>query len=941
MSRDQHEDVAPHGIGPGRFQQVDHEPEQRSVARSIGAAVLLLLLVVGVPVALLALGAAPAVPTSLPTREEITGSIGAEQLLAVLVWVVWLAWLQFTVCVVVELRSALSGVGIPRHVPLAGPSQRVARTLVVAVLLLTTAAGQASAAVSSVLPQHAPATVSVSASVDVEGVQAAPDMVTETPAAAQGETTYWLGDTQLDADEGAELVGKLVYVVQPPEGRHHDNLWDIAERTLGEGRRYDEVFALNKDRPQPDGHALTLERLIYPNWLLVMPEGAAGVERVTAVVTPVEVPVAPAPVESTVAPAAATGDTVVTATDTVVAPVADSGIGTTGLVGAGLLAAGLLVAIDRLRRRSRTLEPSPDAIELEVALRVGADPVRALLLDQGLRQLADGLDAMSQPLPGVVSATVDDDALELRVTPPAHIAPSFWSVQEGGSVWRFEARHIDPARKGGVAPYPGLVSLGRDAAGRDVLVDLEAAQGPVAIVGDLAVGAEIASAIAAELSTNRWSDALRVTGVDLPAGLDVLPGERYTSAASASLVLERLRGRRADVLGADVLSGRVQARGAGTWVPEYVVLGAVPADATAREVVDAAATTQRSPLGVVCVGDLPGARWQLVAQADGRVTARLLGIDVQANRLSAAQVAGLAELLAVPSEPVTSVDERRAAVENEGSVERPAVPAPERRVTEADLQSAAVRVQVLGEPLVECSGLIDESRRALATELVVFMALHPGGVHANVLGAALWPGGVTAEVREATIERTAAWLGDDASGRPHLARRADGRLTLGPGVVVDWDVVCSLLASSRAAAGPQAERADLEAALTLARGAVLSVRPTGRYAWLARIRLERASRALLVDAVHRLVVLCRDGDDPAAAQTAAWSGLRFAPVEELLWRDVLRAAAALDGPDAVREIADDLAATLRAAGGSSPSAATLALVEELAPSSSAAAQGSA
>ncbi|HWJ84080.1 MAG TPA: hypothetical protein VNR62_01550, partial [Cellulomonas sp.] len=117
--------------GPQRFQQAAGDIEAtRSRWSGLGAALVLLLLVVGVPVALLLLDAAPHVPTSLPTREDLSGSIGAEQIVTVLVWIVWLAWLQFTICVLVELRSAVRGIGMPARVPLAGPSQRAARTLV-------------------------------------------------------------------------------------------------------------------------------------------------------------------------------------------------------------------------------------------------------------------------------------------------------------------------------------------------------------------------------------------------------------------------------------------------------------------------------------------------------------------------------------------------------------------------------------------------------------------------------------------------------------------------------------------------------------------------------------------------------------------------------------------------------------------------------------------
>ena len=464
-----------------------------------------------------------------------------------------------------------------------------------------------------------------------------------------------------------------------------------------------------------------------------------------------------------------------------------------------------------------------------------------------------------------------------------------------------------------------------------MLLDLEAAQGAVSLVGDRDAAVEVATAWAAELATNRWSDVLSVTGVGLPSALDVLPQARYAAVNDVAEVLGRLQGRRADVLGADVLTGRARTSGSSAWVPEYVVLADVPAGAGAARVVELATTAARSPLGVVCAGELPGARWQLHVSPDGRLTAPLLGLDVQANRLSLPQVAALAELLSEPPEPAPALDERRAVREHEGGVERPEVDPPVPPVGVADLRSAAVRVQVLGEPQVETGRPVDESRRGLLTELVALLALQPEGVHANVLAAALWPGGVTTEVRDRTVARAVAWLGTDAAGRPHLQQGQDGRWRLGPGVVVDWDVVRSLLARSRHASDPAAERADLTEALALASAPVVAVRPQGRYAWLARVRAEHESRALLVDAAHRLVVLHRHDDDPTAAQATAWHGVRIAPAAELLWRDLLRATSAAGGRDAVSEVVDVLGVTLREAGVPTMSATTAALVDELLP----------
>ena len=59
-------------------------------------------------------------------------------------------------------------------------------------------------------------------------------------------------------------------------GRFHESLWEIAQKYLGDGRRYREIFELNKERVQPDGSRLTIASLIRPGWVLHMPRDAHG-----------------------------------------------------------------------------------------------------------------------------------------------------------------------------------------------------------------------------------------------------------------------------------------------------------------------------------------------------------------------------------------------------------------------------------------------------------------------------------------------------------------------------------------------------------------------------------------------------------------------------------------------------------------------------------------
>ena len=129
----------------------------------------------------------------------------------------------------------------------------------------------------------------------------------------------------------------------------------------------------------------------------------------------------------------------------------------------------------------------------------------------------------------MVAATVSDDELALRLSPPSSAAPASWQVRDEGRVWAIAASDVGRPRRA-VAPFPGLVTLGRDAEGRDVLVDLEAARGPIAVTGDPTGAREVATAIAVELAHNGWSDALRMVASTCPRGSGPWTAARVRSA---------------------------------------------------------------------------------------------------------------------------------------------------------------------------------------------------------------------------------------------------------------------------------------------------------------------------------------------------------------------------------------------------------------------------
>ncbi|WP_407565556.1 LysM peptidoglycan-binding domain-containing protein [Streptomyces sp. 184] len=243
------------------------------VVRAFFAFLALVVLVVGVPGALAYFIGWP-LPDSAPSFSMLNEDVTADVFVKVFAVVVWLAWAQFAACVLVEAKAAVSGMGMPGRVPGSGASQALARQLVAAVLLLTAGAASFAPGLSQLgqqFDQHKPPPVASAQQTPGQHADTArPAVDVETP---QGQGAG--GEVRKDTREQAERDTKF-YRIQPPEGRHHDSLWEIAERHLGDGRRYGEIYQLNKDRIQPDGSKLSQASLIRPGWIMEMPADARG-----------------------------------------------------------------------------------------------------------------------------------------------------------------------------------------------------------------------------------------------------------------------------------------------------------------------------------------------------------------------------------------------------------------------------------------------------------------------------------------------------------------------------------------------------------------------------------------------------------------------------------------------------------------------------------------
>ncbi|MFJ3779794.1 hypothetical protein ACIPX0_49845 [Streptomyces sp. NPDC090075] len=64
--------------------------------------------------------------------------------------------------------------------------------------------------------------------------------------------------------------------VKLPHDGIYDSLWRIADRTLGDGSRWPEIYALNHGRPQADGHTLVQPSFIRPGWIFRLPADRLG-----------------------------------------------------------------------------------------------------------------------------------------------------------------------------------------------------------------------------------------------------------------------------------------------------------------------------------------------------------------------------------------------------------------------------------------------------------------------------------------------------------------------------------------------------------------------------------------------------------------------------------------------------------------------------------------
>src|SRR5664279_1623287 len=215
--------------------------------RALAALIVLVAVLVGAPIALWVLGGG-LFPTGVPSPAEVWDGLTSRDtggvFLGLLVVIGFIAWAVFTVCVVLEIAALLTGRRRAWRIPLLRVPQSAATALISVILTGTVMLGGASAAAARApapdLHQSLSAGTASAAAAEVPAVRA--------PAAAPGPAPT--PPPAAAAAAQAPAAGPEWTVAR------YDTFWGIADNTLGDGRRYQEIVELNVGIAQADGGAV-------------------------------------------------------------------------------------------------------------------------------------------------------------------------------------------------------------------------------------------------------------------------------------------------------------------------------------------------------------------------------------------------------------------------------------------------------------------------------------------------------------------------------------------------------------------------------------------------------------------------------------------------------------------------------------------------------------
>lgn len=835
--------------------------------RGLAALLGLLALLVGLPVALAVVAGWP-LPRGLPSLASLRQALeegwspDAIVVIKALAIVCWVAWVEVAACAVVEVSAALRGRRQAPKVPLAGPLQPFIAHLVTAILLAVSGTGTRATPVRP--PSLAEAVTQYSL--------VPPSLVSTTP-----EPSPPLRVTPVAASRAP--APKIVV-------RPRDDLWDLAERHLGDSLRWREIWELNRGRSQPGGRFLEDPDLIRPGWILELPADAAGVEEVAAPGTGIPVPQDSRP--GAAPPPLPVGQPAIPAVPEPRPEQPERSQGPerrpegppvsvelpSGSVVAASFAAGIAAALATARlRRRRRYRPSPPG------------------------------PALSRPASDVGPAT---RAL-VRNAPPAGSGTAGPDAREAPPPFPFRGlRDPEPARLeiGVRGDHPVEVEL--------------TGLGGLALDGPGAAGVTRALVAALLARGSPYVTRLLVpepTADRLLAGIGKVAGVRVVADLDAALEeaeVELLR--RARLLDVEDVSDFATHRRRHPDDPLPAVVMVIDEAIPHRQGRLRAVAEQGkgAGLGMMVIGSNPGCGARLHVDGSGRLTE--IAPDSLAAALSEARLYRLGgdEFAEVVGVLAAAREEAPASAESAALDYLPAAttpPEPEEVVT-PPAAGSSLTVHLLGPYRIEVGGKeIRTGLRSGARELLAYYLLRPEGASLEAAVDALWPdvdlargperfwtalGNLRSRVRKATgVELPLI----DKEGEDYRVQ----------GGVFDVDVwrFRAALAGAREASDEQAVTAALEQAAAAYGGELLEGK---YYDWVEPAREEFRRRAL--DALVRLAELRRSAGDTEGALAAIEQAIGVNPYAEELYRRAISLLSELDRIDVARQLFRQLGARL-------------------------------
>jgi DNA-binding SARP family transcriptional activator len=704
-----------------------------------------------------------------------------------------------------------------------------------------------------------------------------------------------------------------------------ETLWSIARDRLGSSLRWREIAELNYQVRQSDRGALTEEHWIRPGWTLRLPPPVCQGEADT------------------------TGERR-TASPSIVEPHFNGpGQPATPIVpfGAGVVGAGVVSLLDRMRRvqqrhrrgGSYIALPSQAQRSFEQRLRLSDGFGIGLDVDSAIRRFVRQWDQSTVP-PTVRGVRVGVDVIELiidgvgggggGVVGTEHRSDRS-AIDPDSRTYRIDRSELSPvdqvdpshpldptgrSSRRADAPAPLMVTAGQGSDGL-IMVNLESL-GSLVVEGD-PLGCEgVMRALALELATSFWAGKFDLVLAGFGAELERF--DRVRTVSDTQALMDQVGRRR--LAGAQLLQSTgyrsfAQARcleGGTRWDPLVVVCGPTMLEADVSELLGAA-DDPRLGIAVAAAGGMVEAVHVLSLSGSGHASSlELLRSVVSPQRVEAGELDDVVSLVETagsrqsvlrsdepyvtlpiplprtPAAESTAPDRSSPPVRPVKAVQ----PTTDATVRGPTLENIEIEVRVLGQ--IEIRGAAREFTRAWASELVVYLAMHPNGASNEAWATALWPDRLMAPSSlHSTASVARRSLGQGRNGIDHLPR-SHGRLALSGTVGTDWARFVALADSE------DAER--WRSALELIRGRPFdSLRSSD---WPILEGIGPAIEAAVVDLSGRLAGSFLSRGDPRGAQWAARQGLLVSPYDERLYRMLMRAADLAGNPAGVESVMSEL-----------------------------------